>query len=228
MIQGNLRELGQKVGALTDHCILLAVSKTKPVEDLQAAYDAGQRHFGENYVDEIAEKAGQLPADIQWHFIGHLQSNKVKKLITSVPNLALFETLDTEKLATKLNKEVGKIQREGPLRVLIQVNTSGEDTKSGVAAGDVPSLVNFIRTDCHLLRFSGLMAMGAIGDLEGFQQMAALRDSLVSDELPREQFVLSMGTSGDFEPAIQNGSNEVRLGTTIFGARNYPARNPAQ
>ena len=95
------------------------MSKTKPVDDLQAAYDAGQRHFGENYVDEIAEKAGQLPADIHWHFIGHLQSNKVKKLITSVPNLALFETLDTEKLASKLNKEVGKVQREGPLRVLI-------------------------------------------------------------------------------------------------------------
>ena len=72
------------------------------------------------------------------------------------------------------------------------------------------------------------MAMGAIGDLEGFRQMATLRDSLVSEELPREQFVLSMGTSGDYEPAIQNGSNEVRLGTTIFGARNYPARNPAQ
>ena len=93
------------------------------------------------------DKAGLLPPDIQWHFIGHLQSNKAKKLV-SVPNLVLFETLDTQKLATKLNKELGKIQRADPLPVLVQVNTSGEDTKSGVTAGDVPSLVDFIRTDC--------------------------------------------------------------------------------
>ena len=101
--------LSQRVTTLTNRCLLLAVSKTKSVEDLQAAYEAGQRHFGENYVDEIAEKAGQLPNDISWHFIGHLQSNKIKKLLTSVPNLAMIETVDTVKLAGKLNKEMSKL-----------------------------------------------------------------------------------------------------------------------
>ena len=224
VIQSNLRELSQKVGTLTDRCLLLAVSKTKSIEDLQAAYDAGQRHFGENYVDELAEKVGQLPNDISWHFIGHLQTNKVKKLVTSVPNLALFETVGPVKLATKLNKEWSNCERPNPLHVLVQVNTSEEASKGGVSQTEVPELVNFIRTDCPVLKFSGLMAMGAVGDLEGFQVMKALRDTLVTDNLPAEQFILSMGTSGDFEPAIQNGATEVRLGSTIFGARNYPNR----
>lgn len=140
-----------------------------------------------------------------------------------MPNLALFETLDTAKLAAKLNKELGKAGRPDPLPVLVQVNTSGEASKSGVTTEEVPELVNYIRNDCPLLRFNGLMAMGAINDIEGFQQMARLRDSLATDDLlPAHEFILSMGTSGDYESAIQNGATEVRLGTTIFGARNYP------
>ena len=202
---------------------MVAVSKTKPVEDLQAAYEAGQRHFGENYVDEFVEKAGQLPIDINWHFIGHLQSNKIKKLIT-VPNLVLFETVDSEKLAGKLNKELTKLGRTSPLSVLVQVNTSGETTKAGVTTEQVPSLVSYIRTDCPMLRFNGLMAMGALNDVEGFRAMAALKTSLVTEDLTADNFILSMGTSVDYELAIQEGASEVRLGSTIFGARNYPAK----
>ena len=202
---------------------MVAVSKTKPVEDLQAAYEAGQRHFGENYVDEFVEKAGQLPSDIHWHFIGHLQSNKIKKLIT-VPNLVLFETVDSEKLAGKLNKELTKLGRTSPLSVLVQVNTSGETTKAGVTTEQVPSLVSYIRTDCPMLRFNGLMAMGALNDVEGFRAMATLKTSLVTEDLTADNFILSMGTSVDYELAIQEGASEVRLGSTIFGARNYPAK----
>ena len=94
----------------TKRCVLVAVSKTKPVEVIQEAYDANHRHFGENYVDEFVEKSAKLPQDIMWHFIGHLQTNKVKKVV-AVPNLALVETVDSQKLAMKLNKECEKIQR---------------------------------------------------------------------------------------------------------------------
>lgn len=122
--------------------------------------------------------------------------------MTAVPNLALFETVDTQKLATKLNKELTKLNRENPLPVLVQVNTSGETTKSGVPTEEVSDLVTFIRTDCPLLRFKGLMAMGALNDIEGFQTMSNLRDALVAPDLDQNDFVLSMGTSQDFEAAI--------------------------
>lgn len=119
--------------------------------------------------------------------------------MTSVPNLALFETVHSVKLATLLNKEWGKCERQSPLSVLVQVNTSDEATKGGVSKDQVPELVNYIRNDCPLLRFSGLMAMGAVGDIDGFVTMQTLRDALLNDELPAEKFVLSMGTSGDYE-----------------------------
>ena len=154
-----------------------------------------------------------------------MQTNKVKKLVTACPNLALFETVDSAKLASKLNKELALVNRTaGPLPVLIQVNTSQEGTKSGVDSAEVPALVSHIRTACPLLRFNGLMAMGAIGDIQGFETMAALRDILVGEDLSAGDFILSMGTSGDYEAAIQHGATEVRLGTTIFGARNYAGR----
>ena len=122
--------------------------------------------------------------------------------MTAVPNMALFETLDTQKLATKLNKELAKLNRTNPLPVLVQVNTSGEATKNGVPAEQVSDLVTFIRTDCPLLRFKGLMAMGALNDIEGFRAMSTLRDALVSPDLDQDDFILSMGTSQDFEAAI--------------------------
>ena len=203
-------------------CLLLAVSKTKPVEDVQAAYDAGQRAFGENYVEEFVEKAPKLPNDIKWHFVGHIQSNKAKKLV-SIPNLALVETVDTEKLANTLNKELAKIERAQPLPVLVQVHSGGEASKYGAQPDEVPALVNHIQAACPQLKFSGLMSMGLLHDIEGFKTMAALKNDLLdASGLTEETFHLSMGTSADYEEAVMHGATEVRLGTTIFGAREYP------
>ena len=115
----------------------------------------------------------------------------------------MIETVDTAKLAGKLNKEMSKLGRTDPLPVLVQVNTSGEASKNGVSQEEVPQLVSYIRTDCPLLRFNGFMAMGALNDVEGFQLMARLRDSSVNEELSAQDFILSMGTSGDYEQAIE-------------------------
>ena len=108
-------------------CRLVAVSKTKSVEEIQAAYAAGQRHFGENYIQELVGKAPELPQDIQWHFIGHLQSNKAKTLLSQVPNLYMIETVDTPKLANLLHKQLNGASTK--LKIMIQVNTSGEEQK---------------------------------------------------------------------------------------------------
>ena len=139
---------------------LVAVSKTKPPALIEEAYRAGQRTFGENYIQEIVEKAPQLPADIHWHFIGHIQSNKVKLLVTSVPGLSFVESVDSEKLARKLNQAVADAGRD-PLKVLVQVNTSGEESKNGVQPGEeVVQLSKFILDQCPHLVFRGLMTIG--------------------------------------------------------------------
>lgn len=143
-----------------DSVRLVPVSKTKPAEAIQQLYDAGYRSFGENYFQELVEKAAVLPKDIQWHFIGHLQSSKSAKLIKEVPNLAVLETIDSQKLAAKLNNACESVGRE-PLSVFIQVDTSGEDTKSGVEVGaELAELLAFIKEKCPFLRVSGLMTIG--------------------------------------------------------------------
>ena len=131
---------------------LVAVSKIKPVSDLMDAYAAGQRLFGENYVQEILDKAPRMPADVRWHFIGHLQSNKAKGLVEGVPNLHCLETIDTEKLAGMVSKAVGAAkgkepERAGALDVMVQVNTSGEDSKSGVTPEQCGALAAFVHSD---------------------------------------------------------------------------------
>ena len=141
----------------------MAVSKTKPVELLTECYNEGQRHFGENYVQEIVQKAPLLPADIQWHFIGHLQSKKCKPLLTAVPNLFVVEGVDSENLATKLDNACKALGRE-PLRIFIQVNTSGEDSKSGVSPDGCVALARFVSSSCPHLHLSGLMTIGKFGD----------------------------------------------------------------
>ena len=119
----------ESIGREPSSVSLIPVSKTKPVEDIQALYDEGFRHFGENYFQELLEKAANLPDDIQWHFIGHLQSSKSARLVREVPNLSVVETVDSEKLATKLNNGCVLVDREN-LDIFIQVDTSGEDSKS--------------------------------------------------------------------------------------------------
>ena len=216
---------------------LVAVSKLKTNEHVLAAYGEGQRHFGENYVQEFCEKAPQLPSDIAWHFIGHLQSNKCKQLVGAVPNLYVVETVDSAKLARKLNAACANVGRTTPLRVLIQVNTSGEDAKSGLppllssddASGDAPlaEVVRFVLTECPHLRFAGLMTIGRYDGtpVDCFEALVSSRDAVAPmvEEAgvldAGEEMELSMGMSGDYPLAVQLGSTSIRVGSAIFGSR---------
>ena len=248
---------------------LVAVSKTKPVEALQVAYDAGQRDFGENYVQvlqkvdfgflnwcrsipeqnvfpqtphhpkkkkELLDKAPALPSDVRWRFIGHLQSNKAAALVKGVPGLECVETVDSLKLATKLDAAVASAasssasaeetaHRTVPLPVLVQVNTSGEESKHGVEPSAAAVLAQEIKEKCPNLKVAGLMTIGQpdySSRPENFVCLAQVRAE-VAKALGCEpsELELSMGMSGDYEAAIRMGSTNVRVGSTIFGARNY-------
>ena len=208
---------------------LVAVGKTKPAEMIEEAYRAGHRCFGENYVQEIVDKAGNLPSDIEWHFIGHLQSNKAKALLEGVPNLAMLETVDSAKLANRLNRLCGDIDGRGedrPLRVLVQVNTSGEESKHGVEPEDAVDLAAHIRKECPNLSFAGFMTIGMkdyTSKPENFETLSACRArACEAFGISEEACELSMGMSGDFEQAVTMGSTNIRVGSTIFGARVYP------
>lgn len=204
---------------------LVAVSKTKPVEAVQEAYNAGHRTFGENYVQELLDKAPQLPGDIQWHFIGHLQSNKVKSLVEGVPNLAMVETVDSAKLADRLDRAVAASGRAEPLPVAVQVNTSGEESKYGVEPPSVVELAAHVARNCPHLKLAGLMTIGMpdySSRPENFECLSACRDAVAAElGVPPSELELSMGMSGDYEAAIAMGSTNVRVGSTIFGARDY-------
>ncbi len=173
---------------------MVAVSKTKPAVDIMELYNHGHRHFGENYVQELIEKAQTLPTDINWHFIGHLQSGKAKDLIKGVPNLFVIETVDSLKLAQKLNSSLETAQREQQ-RIFIQVHTSNEDTKSGVLASEVGNLVAAILESCPLLHIGGLMTIGAPGDYSCFAALVECRANVCSRfGWDIENLELSMGT----------------------------------
>jgi pyridoxal phosphate enzyme (YggS family) len=199
-------------------------------------YDAGHRDFGENYVQEIVEKAAVMPLDVRWRFIGHVQSNKAKALVKGVPGLVTVETVDSVKLANKLDAAVKDCAEERmkafksdanpKLGVMVQVNTSGEESKFGVEPGDALALAKHIQTSCGSLKLEGLMTIGMpdyTSRPENFDALKKCRDEVcaglgVSDPTNLE---LSMGMSGDFEAAIEMGSDNVRVGSSIFGAREY-------
>ena len=211
-------------------CSIVAVSKTKPLVLLRGCYDIGQRRFGENYMQELIEKAPQMPDDVEWHFIGHLQSNKAKKLVEAVPNLAVVETVDSLKLAKKLDAGVVDSGVAGRvLEIFLQVNTSGESSKSGLPwpGAEAAELAAAVASECPSLRVAGVMTIGAPGDLTCFDQLVACRVT-VAEQLgvPSRSLALSMGMSGDFEPAIARGATSVRVGSSIFGARAYAASKP--
>lgn len=204
---------------------VVAVGKTKPASALRECYDAGQRAFGENYVQELLEKAPELPSDVRWHFIGHLQSNKAKALIEGVPNLSTIETMDSKKLASKVNAALEGRARER-VRVLVQVNTSGEESKFGVEPTDCVELARYIKEECPRLVFGGLMTIGMpdyTSKPENFETLRKCREDVCAAlGIGLDECELSMGMSGDFENAIEMGSTNVRIGSTIFGAREYP------
>jgi pyridoxal phosphate enzyme (YggS family) len=196
---------------------LVAVSKTQPPEALREAYAAGQRDFGENYAQEWRDKAAALAdlADIAWHFIGALQTNKVKYLVAApgAPRATWVHTVDRLALAEELSKRSARAG--GTTRVLLEVNVAGEASKSGCAPGDLPALADAVRP-LPGLELRGLMCIPpAEGDPRPhFARLRALRDAL-GGGLPD----LSMGMSADYEAAIEEGSTLVRVGTAIFGAR---------
>ncbi len=198
---------------------LLAVSKFHPASSARAAFEAGQRAFGENRVQELSLKAFELAelSGIEWHMIGSLQTNKAKDLL-DVPGLAMLHSLDRAKLADELQKELNK--RGTKLRALIQVHATGEETKHGCLPEDVRALLAHVRSKCPSIAIEGLMAMGPLeGDpAPTFALVHALLCDLRAETglaLP----VLSMGMSGDLETAVLHGSTIVRVGTDIFGAR---------
>ena len=210
---------------------LVAVSKTKPAALLREAYDAGQREFGENYVQELVEKAPTLPDDMQWRFIGKLQSNKAKVLVEGVPNLVAVETVDSAKLADRLQKAAAAaLEARGgtPLDIYVQVNTSPwEGTKGGVTPEGAAELAAHVAAACPALRFRGVMTIGAPGDERCFGALRDARDAAAAAlSVPADSLELSLGMSGDFEAAIAAGSDSVRVGSSIFGAREYKASKP--
>jgi len=207
-------------GRRSDEVTLLAVSKTHPTNAVRDAFAAGQRCFGENRVQELQGKARDL-ADlpgIEWHMIGSLQTNKVRDLL-AVPGLALLHSLDRVRLADELQRELARSLRR--LDVLLQVHATDEATKHGCPVAEVPRLLDHVRTKCPALVVRGLMAMGPVaGDAAPvFARIAALREALRGAAgLPLE--ILSLGMSGDLEPAIASGSTMVRVGTDVFGSRS--------
>eukprot|EP01134_Creolimax_fragrantissima_P004252 CFRG4252T1 len=213
---------------------LVAVSKTKPNNDVQQAYDAGQRHFGENYMDELVAKSLVFPADVKWHFIGHLQSNKCG-LLADVQNLYLWETCGSARTAEKMNKALEKNTRpDGPLRTLLQINTSGENNKHGCAIADCVALAKYIKEECPRLSLDGVMTIGMFGrdpndtPNPDFVALIKCRDQISSElSIDPQSLQVSMGMSSDFEHAIELGSTNVRVGTTIFGAREKKSTTKA-
>jgi len=209
-------------------CRLIAVSKTQPVEKIQEAYTAGQRLFGENKAQEVAIKYEALPKDIEWHMIGHLQTNKVKYI---APFISLIHSVDSLKLLEEINKQAGKVKRR--ISCLLQVYIAKEETKFGFDPEEVIQLAttNFLETYPNL-EVKGLMGMATFTDNQEqirneFISLQKLFEKLRSMPLPSNMQMkeLSMGMSADYKIALEVGSTLVRVGTAIFGERNYPVKS---
>ena len=199
---------------------LVAVSKTKPVEDILELYELGHRDFGENYVQELVDKAGQLPKDIRWHFIGHLQTNKVKFI---VPFIYLIHGVDSLKLLKEINKQAEKSNRV--VDCLLQVHIAQEETKFGFDENELNDLFNNLSGyQLNNMKIKGLMGMASMTDDTAqirteFLQLKNLFKQLQT--LNPELQTLSMGMSSDYKIALEEGSNMVRIGSLLFGERNY-------
>jgi pyridoxal phosphate enzyme (YggS family) len=209
---------------LPPDCQLIAVSKTKPAEAIQEAYDAGQRVFGENKVQELVPKYEALPKDIQWHLIGHLQSNKVKYI---APFVHLIHSIDSFKLLEEVNKQAVKADRT--IACLLQLHIAEEETKFGFSEDEVTDLLASAElqklTNIHI---AGLMGMATFTeDLEQvrreFRGLRGLYERLKASSLPPNVMMrhLSMGMSSDYRIALEEGSTMIRVGTAIFGDRKY-------
>ena len=217
-IQTNLTEIKKH---LPLEVTLIAVSKTKPVTDLLEAYEIGQRHFGENKIQEMTDKYEQLPKDINWHMIGHVQSNKVKYM---APYVYLIHGVDSFKLLQEINRQALKNNRT--INCLLQVYIAQEETKFGLDANEIAEIINSQEfKNLQNITISGLMGMASFTDNQEqvkaeFNSLKQLFDQYKNIKTSNINFqYLSMGMSGDYQLAISCGSNMVRIGSNIFGTR---------
>ena len=219
MITQRIQELR---ASLPSHVTLIAVSKTKPVSALVEAYDAGQRAFGENKVQELVDKAAVLPKDIQWHLIGHLQTNKVKYI---APFVHLIHAVDSLKLLLEIDKQAAKNERV--IDVLLQFHIAQEETKFGLSLEEAQELLESDAfQSCQHIRVVGVMGMASFVDDQQqihseFQSLKQLFDQLKSSYFHTQSAFkeISMGMSGDYPIAIEEGSTMIRVGSSIFGGR---------
>jgi hypothetical protein len=211
----------EKEGRDRSEVTLIAVSKTKPVEMLKEAYDYGCRDFGENKVQELVDKYEELPKDIRWHMIGHLQTNKVKYIVDKV---FLIHSVDSLRLAEEINKEA--VKKNVKVDILIEVNVAGEETKFGTTCDEVKELVSEISKLPNIC-IKGLMTIAPYVEnaeenrvyFSKLKQLAVDIDKENIDNVSMK--ILSMGMTGDYPIAVSEGATYVRVGTGIFGARNY-------
>ena len=220
-VEKKVADACKRAGRDRSEVTLIAVSKTKPVDMLREVYDAGARDFGENKVQEICEKYDQLPSDMKWHMIGHLQRNKVKQVIDKV---ALIHSVDSYRLAQEISVQA---QKKGlTIPILVEVNIAGEESKFGISAEDTIQLVEEISVLPNL-KIMGLMSIEPyVVDAEEnrlyCRQIKQLSVDIKNKNIDNVSMdILSMGMTGDYEVAIEEGATMVRVGTGIFGARNY-------
>ncbi|WP_286785917.1 MULTISPECIES: YggS family pyridoxal phosphate-dependent enzyme [Pseudomonas] len=221
-VGARIRRAAEAVQRDSQGISLLAVSKTKPAAALREAYAAGQRDFGENYLQEALDKQREL-ADLPltWHFIGPIQSNKTKPI---AEHFAWVHSVDRLKIAERLSAQ--RPAGLPPLNICLQVNVSGEDSKSGCAAAELPALAAAVAALPNL-RLRGLMAIPEPSDDLTVQRAAFARLRTLGEELELPLDTLSMGMSHDLEAAIAEGATWVRIGTALFGARDYPQATPS-
>ena len=215
-IQENYHKIKAQIPANVE---LVAVSKFHPVEKIQEVYDCGQKVFGENKVQELLTKVNELPADIQWHLIGHLQTNKVKYI---APFIDTIQSVDSEKLLLEINKEAVKNNRK--IKVLLQVKIAEEETKYGLEIAEAKEIFsNYLEHQYPNIEILGLMGMATFTDNKNQVKSEFLVLKSLFDELStfKKLETLSMGMSDDFSLAIECGSTSVRIGSAIFGVRNY-------
>ena len=216
----SIQENYHKIKAqIPENVELVAVSKFHPVEKIKEVYDCGQKVFGENKVQELLTKVNELPADIQWHLIGHLQTNKVKYI---APFIDTIQSVDSEKLLLEINKEAVKNNRK--IKVLLQVKIAEEETKYGLDIAEAKEIFsNYLEHQYPNIEILGLMGMATFTDNKNQVKSEFLVLKSLFDELStfRKLETLSMGMSDDFALAIECGSTSVRIGSAIFGVRNY-------
>lgn len=207
----------------------MAVSKTKPVSDILSLYELGQRDFGENYVQELVEKQAQLPSDIRWHYIGHLQRNKVKFI---APFVHLIHGVDSFRLLQEISKQADKLNRT--IQCLLQIHIAAEETKFGMDEAELTDCLDSVAHgrvagQFQHIRLLGLMGMASFSeDREKVRSELAGLQSMLKKVEPRldlngDSPILSMGMSADYDLALEQGSNMIRIGSSLFGARQYPA-----